>query len=350
MRHLFSRALVMWIVFAVLTTATHAHNLNMASVRVRLEKSSVAVSVVAHLHAFASTDPTAEISRRLKLRLNGKEFRAARVQLVRDNANGLVMWQAQSTTAASRVEIAGPLFPERSTEPTILTVMKGRQVLGEVVVDAQHPVATIGEAPEYSAAATVAHRFMREGMKHIFLGLDHVLFLLSLMLLGGTSRQLLKIATAFTAAHTITLSLAATKTLVVSPRFVEPIIALSIVAVAAANLIMPARLPDDLNNAPRKVENDYRPWFAFGFGLIHGFGFASALSEIGLPPESLVWALGAFNIGVELGQAALIVLSVPWLAWLIKMRPRLRRPITIYGSATVALIGVLWFMQRILAA
>jgi hypothetical protein len=149
--------------------------------------------------------------------------------------------------------------------------------------------------------------------------------------------------TAFTLAHSITLSLAATGVFSLPSRFVEPVIALSIVAVAITNFKAPK---DD----EAKARRDFRPWLAFGFGLIHGFGFAGALAEVGLPRESLGWALLAFNGGVELGQATLVLLFAPALAAMVKLWPRLRVPLVQYGSAAVAVVGVFWFAQRIFAA
>jgi hypothetical protein len=330
---------------------------------VKLGKDNVAVSVVAHLHQLKSNDPAAEIARRLKLRLDENAFVPSRPQLIRDTANGIVIWQATQRKKATVVTLEAPIFPEKADQTTVLTVLKHRQVLDEAVLNATHPTATIGATTGKSAdaktsqsmpeaagtsqavgTATVVRQYIYQGIVHIFLGPDHVLFLLSLLLLGGTWQQLLKIVTAFTFAHSITLSLAATGLFSLPPRFVEPVIALSIVTVAATNLR--ARRAQSESGARR----DIRPWLALGFGLIHGFGFAGALAELGLPRESLGWALLAFNGGVEIGQAALVLLFAPALAAVIKFRPRLQLPVVRYGSATVAVVGAFWFFQRLLTA
>jgi hydrogenase/urease accessory protein HupE len=181
----------------------------------------------------------------------------------------------------------------------------------------------------------VARRFILEGIRHIFAGPDHILFIVALLLLGGNLRQLLKIVTAFTLAHSITLCLAATKTLTLSPAIVEPLIALSIVAVGVDNLLA------------KPGERDYRALMALGFGLIHGFGFAGALAEVGLPKEALGISLGAFNVGVELGQLTIVLAIAPALALLSQKSRRAGRRAMIAGTVTVILLGTLWFLQRI---
>ena len=340
---------IIWSFLFVLTAQAQAHTLNLTGVKVVIEKTGVTVGVVAHLHNLKTGDPAAEIARRLRLRLDGQPFSGVRTQLIRDPANGIVIWQArQARTAASptgAIEVAldAPIFPEVAGQSTVLTVLKNRQKWAETVLDADHPTAVIGRNAKKSGVWPVAVRFGREGVLHIFGGIDHVLFLLSLLLLGGTWKQLLKIVTAFTLAHSITLSLAATGLFALPPRLVEPVIALSIVVVALTNF----RIPPAEDKAQRR---DLRPYLAFGFGLIHGFGFAGALSEIGLPHEFLGWALLSFNAGVEAGQAALVLLFAPVLAILAKRWPKSQFPLVRYGSATVALVGAFWFIQRVSSA
>lgn len=330
--------LITWLILILCVTTACAHDLKLSSIKVRLEKSGVAVSVQAHSHALSdNAQPAAELSRRLKLRLDGKPFQADSSQILRDTANGIVIWQAERKGAASKVQVDAPLFPEKAGESTVVTILKDGQVLSEALVNAKNPAAQMGEANKL-AVPTVIAQFLREGMAHIFGGFDHVLFLISLLLLGGTWKQLLKIVTAFTLAHSVTLSLAATGVLVPPTRFIEPLIALSIVVVAGLNLLA-------TENKPRL---DARPWLALSFGLIHGFGFASALAETGLPREALGWALLSFNFGVEIGQGVMVILFAPLLTWLIKNRPRLREPIVFYGSASVVVVGAFWFAQRVL--
>src|SRR5688572_26449705 len=148
MRRLTAWRIVLWAVPAVFTTATHAHDMNMTSVKVLLDEKQVTVSVVAHLHDLKTDDPSAEIASRLKLRLDDKPFSPRHAQLMRDAANGIVIWQAKQPGAAAVVAVEAPIFPERKAESTIVTVIKDRQVLDEAVLDANHPSAIIGRISE----------------------------------------------------------------------------------------------------------------------------------------------------------------------------------------------------------
>ena len=217
------------------------------------------------------------------------------------------------------------------------------ELVQEAILDASHPSSSSAKHAPSVSPLTVAGRFVREGVLHIFGGIDHVCFLFGLLLLGGSLRQLLKTITAFTLAHSVTLSLAATGVFSPSPRLVEPLIALSIVAIALENLRV--RTAQD-----RDKKADRRPWIAFGFGLIHGFGFAGALAEVGLPREALGWALASFNVGVELGQGAIILAAAPLLALLARRRPALHRHVVVFGSCAIAAAGGFWFIQRVLGA
>jgi hydrogenase/urease accessory protein HupE len=184
----------------------------------------------------------------------------------------------------------------------------------------------------------VIARFLAAGIEHIFLGYDHIAFLLAVILWGQTLWPLVKVVTAFTIAHSITLSLAALQIFAIPSAFVEPSIAASIMFVAAENFFS------------RNID---RRWpVTFAFGLVHGFGFASALSEIGLPTNALVPALAAFNVGVEIGQIAIVALVFP----LLLLADRIiaggavqkgRRPSLVYAcSAVIFALGLYWLIER----
>lgn len=173
--------------------------------------------------------------------------------------------------------------------------------------------------------------FLRLGIGHILGGYDHLLFLLVLVLRGGSLWSLFKIVTAFTVAHSLTLALAALDVVVLPPRLVEAGIALSIAYAAADNLFL---------QRPTS-----RRWVvAFVFGLLHGFGFSAVLHELALPREGLVWALLSFNLGVEAGQAFAVLLVLPLLVWLRRYRWEPRAAAAI--SAAVLVIGVVLFVDR----
>ncbi len=187
----------------------------------------------------------------------------------------------------------------------------------------------------------------REGVWHIWIGFDHILFLLSLLLpavLVITHHQwraverfktafwdVLKIVTAFTVAHSITLSLAALGVISLPTRLTESAIALSVV-LAALNNIFPLF--------------QRRRWMvAFGFGLIHGFGFASVLADLGLPRDALLLALVGFNLGVEAGQLAIVAVFLP-VAFGLRRSWFYRRVVLIGGSALISLLAAVWFVER----
>ena len=173
--------------------------------------------------------------------------------------------------------------------------------------------------------------FFLLGIEHILTGYDHLLFLLALVLRGGNIWSLLKIITAFTVAHSITLALAALNIVMLPERLVEATIALSIAYVAAENLFM-------------RHTVSHRWAVAFIFGLMHGFGFSNVLRELGLPKEGLVWALLNFNLGVEAGQAIAVVVAVPLLMWLRRFRWEPRAVVAI--SVAVLVVGLALFVDR----
>ena len=176
--------------------------------------------------------------------------------------------------------------------------------------------------------------FIPVGFKHILpLGLDHILFVIGLFLMSAQLRPLLLQISTFTLAHTFTLALGALELVQVSPEVVEPLIALSIVYVAVENIITPKVAP-------------WRLGLIFAFGLLHGLGFASVLSEFGLPETGLIPALLGFNIGVELGQLAVIVLCLGVIGIWFRNKPWYRSRITIPISIVISCIGLWWTFER----
>ncbi len=180
-------------------------------------------------------------------------------------------------------------------------------------------------------ASRGAGSFFPLGIEHILTGYDHLLFLIALMLRGGGLWSLLKIITAFTVAHSITLALAALDVIVLPGALVESVIALSIAYVALENLL------------PRYAAS--RRWaVSFLFGLAHGFGFSSVLREIGLPKENLLLALLNFNLGVEVGQLTIVLLAVPVLMR-FRGRPWESRAVMAI-SGVIFVAGLVLFLER----
>ena len=222
--------------------------------------------------------------------------------------------------------------------------------------DSQSSAILSPERPEVSltkANDSLTHvlaRYLIEGVWHIWIGVDHILFLLSLLILAfleptrksvihwpavknvkTSVLDVLNVVTAFTLAHSITLGLTIFKWLEPSADFIEPVIALSVVAAALNNLLGWAAL---------------RRWqLAFAFGLVHGFGFANVLLDLGLPSDQLAIALGGFNLGVELGQISIVLVFLP-LAWTLRHTIFYRWVVVVGGSLAIAALGLIWTLQR----
>lgn len=189
--------------------------------------------------------------------------------------------------------------------------------------------------------------YLREGVHHIWIGLDHILFLVALLLpcvlvreqsrwrgaesLAPVLWEVVRVVTAFTVAHSVTLTLSALDVLRLAPALTESVIALSVVLAALNNL--------------RPLVTRGRWGVAFGFGLMHGFGFASVLGELGLPPGARVVSLLGFNLGVELGQLAIVAVAVP-AAFTLRETAFYRHGVFTGGSLAVATIAGFWFIQR----
>lgn len=209
---------------------------------------------------------------------------------------------------------------------------------------------TSGVVPFSAAAVSRWDQFTQyvvEGVWHIWIGFDHILFLLSLLLpsvlvlhlrrwqgvesFGVAAKEVLWVVTSFTAAHSITLTLAALGWVSLPSRLVESAIALSVV-LAAANNLWPLVA--------------HRRWLvAFGFGLIHGFGFASVLAELGLPADAMVLSLLGFNAGVELGQMAIVAAFLP-VAYGLRHTRLYRRGVFVGGSWLTMLVALVWLIER----
>jgi hypothetical protein len=220
------------------------------------------------------------------------------------------------------------IFTSAGTKKTILLLA----VLFAVQLLSAH---SINYALEDAPANEVVWFYTKLGFTHIIpQGFDHILFVAGLCLLSTKIKPMLWQATAFTVAHSITLALSMKNIFVVPSPIVEPIIALSIVFVAVENILI----------------NQLKPWrilLVFLFGLIHGMGFASALNEIGLPNGKFFTSILSFNLGVELGQMAVIAAVFSLLIIPFKTKPWYRKRM-VYGlSASIALVAAYWVVARV---
>ena len=227
------------------------------------------------------------------------------------------------------------LFPADPDHQTFVNVYEEDELRQQFIFSAATEPQTFYRGTTAGALAVMG-TFIPSGVHHIMIGPDHILFLVGLLLLGGSWRRLVTIVTAFTIGHSVTLSLAALDIVTPPAWLIEPAIALSIVVVGADNLLQ-----------RKEKGRDLRAFVALFFGLIHGFGFASVLKEFGLPQEALGWSLFSFNVGVELGQLAIVLVVASALALVRRRWPRTDKWVVIGGSAVVIAAGAYWFVERV---
>lgn len=192
----------------------------------------------------------------------------------------------------------------------------------------------VGEL-ENMSKTDAAVLYLQQGFAHILpLGLDHILFVLSLFLLSPKLKPVLWQATAFTVAHSITLGLAMFKVITPSPAIIEPIIALSIMYVALENIFSPSLKKSRIG-------------IVFLFGLVHGMGFANALGSLGLPQNSYLTSLIMFNVGVELGQLAVILAAFFLFGKWFGNKAYYRKAIVIPLSVLIVIMAGYWTVERL---
>lgn len=267
---------------------------------------------------------------------------------IRTDAASTVEWLGLEPAAERhglllRFRIPGPrpgalymqpqMFPYDPAHQTFINIYEEGELRQQLIF---HPGS--GEQVYYAGSAqgvrAVIRTFVPAGIHHILIGPDHILFLVGLLLLGGTWLALVRIVTAFTLGHSLTLSLAALNIVIPPARLIEPAIALSIVFVGADNLV-------------RGSGRDLRAWVALIFGLVHGFGFANVLREFGLPAQALGWSLFSFNVGVEIGQLAVVLLVATTLVLIRQRSDAAGRRVARAGSFLVIAAGTYWFVERV---
>lgn len=311
--------------------AALAHDLSVTSIVVRLDEAQTLVSVRVHRPNLSAQNPASEIAARLKITFDGASPRWQSPELIEDPVSDTFLWQAVHPAHADKVTLAAPLFPELAPERTLINILRNGAPAGNAVLDPTSQPVTLGEG-----STGVLQRFILLGVEHILLGPDHLAFLFALLLPAGNLKKLVTIVTGFTIAHSVTLAMAATGFYTPVSWLIEAVIALSIIAAAGENLLR-----------KNPGEGDYRVAYAFGFGLIHGFGFAGALAEVGMPEGSLAWALAGFNLGVEAGQLAIVAIVIPLLTLLLNRNPQAHRKLVIAASIAIMAAGAFWLVQRV---
>lgn len=227
---------------------------------------------------------------------------------------------------------ATKLLAAQGSKGKHLVSLIGTANAGETMLYPQDPPLDLQKPME--TTAQLMRKFFEAGVEHIVTGYDHLCFLFALILWAHSIWPVVKIVTAFTISHSITLSLAALNIVTLPSTVTEALIAASIIFVAAENFWS------------RDIDKRWRNTFLFGF--IHGFGFASALTEMGVPQGAVVPALAAFNIGVETGQIAIVAAVLPVLLYIDRHTNGKRHDKLVYGlSILIGLAGAFWFLQRI---
>jgi len=264
-----------------------------------------------------------------------------------DGAYAVLLFTVACPTAIETLQADYRLLFDLDAQHKGLLRLTHGQVTTTAIFSQEMPMQqfTIGEASSWRQV----RQYLHEGIWHIWLGYDHVLFLLALLLPAVLRRvadrweptpdflsafwEVLSIVTAFTLAHSITLSLATLGVIVLPSRLVESAIAASVVFAGISNLY------------PVLAQ---RRWLvAFLFGLVHGFGFASVLSDLGLPKGSLALSLVSFNLGVEVGQLAVVAIFLP-LAYVLRTSWTYQRLVLVTGSLGIAALAFAWLIERAL--
>ncbi len=270
-------------------------------------------------------------------------------QLVDEHTDGaysvLPLQLVCPVAAAQALTVGYSLFADLDPQHRGLLKLTVDGVTRTAILGPQAPVQRFELA--HASRWTQLLDYGREGVWHIWIGFDHILFLLALLLpavglwagqhwrpverFSQAGWDVLRIVTGFTVAHSITLSLAALGLVSLPSRLVESSIAASVV-LAALNNVWP-------------LFHDRRWMVAFAFGLLHGFGFASVLIDLGLPQGALAVALLGFNLGVEVGQLAIVTAFLP-VAYLLRRSWFYQKAVLIGGSLLIALLAGLWFVER----
>lgn len=277
---------------------------------------------------------TALVNGRLRILPGGQPapIEWTRLEVVPERQSLKLYFRVVTSAAAPSLQVAGALFPYDTNHKTFVNVYEG-DALTQAILDRTKTSFEYFAGTRQGRVAVI-RRFLPSGIHHILSGPDHLLFLIGLLLLGGTIGRLMLVVTGFTVAHSITLSLAALDLVNPPAGIIEPAIALSIIYVGIDNLMV-------------KHGRDLRPWIALAFGLIHGFGFANVLREMDLPSQALGWSLLSFNIGVELGQLAVVIAAAAVLAAVRSWSPEAGRRVAVAGSIAVIAAGGFWFVQRV---
>lgn len=324
-RSLVLGVILLWGCFAA------AHDLGLTMVKVDHGTQNTKIQIITALSRLVessqlSAEPSpADLDLAVRSRLQARVAQEATIKI--DSESDLLVWSATVPEVDENQLLTRRFDESTTTARTIVATYREGKLDHERVLD--------GEPPRPSALA-----MMSTGIHHILSGLDHVLFVIGLALLGGNWKSLLKVLTAFTLAHTLTLACAILGLIRGNPRLVEPLIALSIVALAVEGIRQWKH--------PAEANNRIRVGIAFGFGLLHGFGFAGGLIGLGAQGSLLVSNVATFSVGIELGQLAILLPTVLVMAGVRRFGEEKTRSVSLAASVALGMAGSFWFVERIL--
>jgi hydrogenase/urease accessory protein HupE len=343
---------------AFLTPATpaSAHPVPFSYLDLQLRPGSVELSIVVHMFDVGhdlQVEPADRLLDRTFLATKQDalvNLLASRIRLMADGTTLVPMsWSAaeplpdrQSVRIRTKYEVHGTpgtyaietrMFPYDTAHQTFVNVYEGDELTLQAILDVAKTRLDYYSGSRQGAMA-VGRRFIPAGLRHIWLGPDHLWFLLGVLLLGGTARQLAWLAGGFAAGNACAFVLTLLSLLHPAPRLIEPAVALSLIYIGADNLMV-------------RDGRDMRVWIAAAFGLIHGFWFANGLREMDLPPLAFRWSLASFDIGVEVAQVLTILTVGAGVAALRRRSPDTARRLVFVGSTAVILAGIYLFVQRV---
>jgi hypothetical protein len=345
------------ITFALSSRSAMAHPAPFSYLDIRLSPSAITGTLVVHdfdvAHELGVADAATLADPSVVAKYAAALAALARARIVLEADGRVLSWEVVETRpladrsavelkwrvhggvhSAGRLTVRAALFPYDPNHQTFVNVYENDRLVRQDILNRTRDRLDFYTGTRQGAIA-VFKTFTASGIHHIAIGPDHILFLIGLLLLGGSVRRLLLIISAFTLGHSITLSLAALGIVTPPAHVIEPAIALSIVYVGADNLLVGSS------------GRDARAWVALFFGLVHGFGFASVLYETGLPPGAVGLSLFSFNLGVEIGQAFIVFVVASVLGAIRTRHPALMRGIVLAGSLVVIAAGTYWFVQRV---
>ncbi|MFN7985614.1 MAG: HupE/UreJ family protein [Vicinamibacterales bacterium] len=352
------RALIVGVLAALLLQAApaSAHPTPFSYFDIHVNDDSIEVSLIAHMIDIAhdlNVDPPERLLKSDQIAIYGNNITTMLAARFRLQADGTALSSGQWSTPVALPERQSLQMTARFTRPsafgifrldtlmfpydplhqTFVNIYEGDTLALQAILD-QSKTSVEFFTGSRQGTTSLVRRFVALGARHILLGPEHLLFLFGVLLLGGTPRQLATIVSAFVVGHCLTLTLGAFNILNPPGRLIEPAIALAIVYVGADNLMV-------------RDGKDLRLWIAFGFGCIHGFGFANLLRAMDLPRRATTWSIASFGIGAEVAQLLVAAVVSMAFAAVLARNARLHRKVIYAGSILVIAGGAFWFIQRV---